>query len=231
MPPSPNGRRSSARRHCGISERLVLVENEAGIPWNRFRMTGSRNYRTPPEACVTVGDDGVSLTLDITRSDLLVDAEIIRFADEVSAETNPGITGTKRRFVVTSASLARAEELGLTPQALAQWYERRTGSEAPPALRLLQLSMGPKPPSLTTERVLVVRTPSADLLDGLLQLTETREFLGERLGPTSVAVFEESLPMFRSALERLGLSLDTAPRDKPAASLISKALTPRFKPR
>jgi hypothetical protein len=214
-----------------ISERLILVENDATIPWSRFRMTGSRNYRTPPEACVEVGDDGVSLTLDMARSDLLVDAEIARFADEVAPESSSGTSGPKRRFVVSAASLARAEESGLTPQSLAQWYERRTGNESPPALRLLQLSSGPKPPALTTVRILVVRTPSADLLDGLLQFTETRDYLGERLGPTSVAVFEASLPLFRSALERLGLSLEDGGSESSNPAVTPKALTPRFKPR
>ena len=31
-----------------ISERLLLVEDEAAIPFGRFRMTGSREYRRPP---------------------------------------------------------------------------------------------------------------------------------------------------------------------------------------
>ena len=47
-------------------------------------MAGSRDYRRPPEACVEVEPDGVTLTLDLARSDLLVDAELIRFADEQS---------------------------------------------------------------------------------------------------------------------------------------------------
>ena len=57
----------------------------ATIPFDRFRMAGSRDYRRPPEACVTVEPDGVSMALDPARSDLLVDAELGRFADELPA--------------------------------------------------------------------------------------------------------------------------------------------------
>ncbi|MCA1685603.1 MAG: helicase-associated domain-containing protein, partial [Planctomycetia bacterium] len=43
-----------------VSDRLVLVEDESAIPFSRFRMTGSRDYRRPPDVCVEVEADGVS---------------------------------------------------------------------------------------------------------------------------------------------------------------------------
>ena len=65
-----------------IGDRLLLVEDESSIPFTRFRMAGSRDYRRPAETCVDVEGDGVTLSLDLGRSDLLVDAELARFADE-----------------------------------------------------------------------------------------------------------------------------------------------------
>jgi len=44
-----------------VSDRLVLVEDERSIPFQRFRLTGSRSYRTPPDACVEVEPDGVTI--------------------------------------------------------------------------------------------------------------------------------------------------------------------------
>ena len=41
-----------ARRRAGapvrISDRLLLVEDESSIPFQRFRLAGSRDYRRPP---------------------------------------------------------------------------------------------------------------------------------------------------------------------------------------
>lgn len=201
-----------------VSDRLVLVEDESAIPFSRFRMTGSRDYRRPPDVCAEVEPDGVSLTLDLARSDLLVDAELARFTDEQPAE--PGrasLTGPRRRFLVSSASLARAAESGLTPALLAHWFQRRTGHDIPPAVRLILSARSARVPPLTTSRPLVLHSPSAETLDGLAQHPETRDFLGDRLGPTSVVIPDASLGPFRLALERLGLTLDIdAPTPPPA---------------
>src|SRR5262249_60134091 len=53
-----------------VAERFLLVEDERTIPFDRFRLTGARDYRRPPEVCVRIEPDGVSMTLDPARSDL-----------------------------------------------------------------------------------------------------------------------------------------------------------------
>jgi hypothetical protein len=192
-----------------IADRFLLVEDEAAIPFQRFRLAGARDYRRPPESCLEVEADGVTLTLDLARSDLLVDAELARFADERTAvparESTP--TNPRRRFVVSAASLARAAEDGLGMAYLAHWYARRTGAEMPPAVRLLLLAAASKVPPMATSRPLLLHTPSADLLDGLLQHPATGIHLGERLGPTTVVVPDGSLDAFRRALAGLGLRI------------------------
>ncbi len=192
-----------------ISDRLILVEDDATIPFARFRLTGSRDYRRPPDVCVEVEPDGVTLTLDLARSDLLVDAELARFTDEEPADpSRPSSKGPRRRFVVSAESLARAAESGLSPALLAHWFARRTGGEIPPAIRLILAARSTRLPTLTTSRPLVLHAPSAEILDGLAQHPETRAYLGDRLGPTSVVIPDAALGPFRLALERLGLSLD-----------------------
>lgn len=220
-----------------VSERLLLVEDESVIPWGRFRMTGSRNYRSPVEACVEVEPDGVTLTLDLARSDLLVDAELARFADEVPPDrggrtgSGQGPAATRRRFVVSSESLARAEASGLPAAALGPWFVRRTGADLPPSVRLLLAARGPKPPPLKAGRPLVVYAPSAELLDGLAQHPATRDLLGPRLGPTAVVIPDAALAAFRLALDGLGLALDDPPGPGRAVPPVADPLATRGKGR
>jgi hypothetical protein len=196
-----------------VSDRMLLVEDESAIPFQRFRLTGSRDYRRPGESCVEVEADGVTLSVDLARSDLLVDAELGRFTEELPADRAPSPHGNpRRRYVVTPASLARGFRSGLTSGLLAHWYQRRTGGPTPPAVRLMELAAGPRVPALTSDRPVVLHAPSAEVLDGLLQHPATRPHLGDRLGPTDVIVPEGSVTAFRRALDGLGLSLSASDR-------------------
>jgi XPB/Ssl2-like helicase family protein len=194
-----------------VGERFLLVDDERTIPFDRFRLTGARDYRRPPEACVTVEPDGVSMALDPTRSDLLVDAEIGRFADELPAsQPGPGRSsehGT-RRFTVTAASLRRGMSRGVNPPQLADWYTRRTGGEMPPAVRLILAPRTSRVPPLKATHMMVLNLPSAELLDGLLQHPATSPWLGDRLGPRSVVIPEEHMPSLQNALKELGIGLE-----------------------
>ncbi|WZO97631.1 hypothetical protein EP7_004673 [Isosphaeraceae bacterium EP7] len=209
------GRKAPAR----VAERMLLVEDETTIPFQRFRMAGSRDYRRPPESCVEVAGDGVTLTLDLARSDLLIDAELARFADEIPADPpSPGSgTGLRRRFVVSRKSLARAVEQGATPQALARWFSDRTGGEVPASIRLLLHAANPEPGALSTSRPLILRTRSSELLDGLAQHPSTAPLLGERLGPTAVEVAEPLIESLYAALSAIGLTLEASPEDSLSA--------------
>ncbi len=191
-----------------ISDRLLLVEDEASIPFTRFRMAGSRDYRRPSEACVDVEADGVTLSLDLGRSDLLVDAELVRFADEQRLRSRPDGTSSPRRlFTVSPTSLARAAENGLTVAQMARWFQQRTGSEMPSAIRLLLHAATPGIEPFSTRRPIVLTVPSEELLDGLLQHPSTGPHLGDRLGPTTAIVPDDDLEYLRKALSDLGLKL------------------------
>jgi hypothetical protein len=162
---------------------------------------------------VAIEPDGVSMALDPARSDLMVDAELRRFADELPsgrpAHGRPA-EAARRRFVVTAASVRRGLDRGLAPQDLADWYARRAGGEIPPAVRLLLAASSPgsRVPPLPVARTLVLNLPDAGLLDGLLQHPATRPWLGERLGPKAVEIPEDRLESLREVLKELGLDLD-----------------------
>ncbi len=182
-----------------ISERLLLVEDANSIPFGRFRLAGSRDYRRQPEPCVEVEPDGVTLALDLGRSDLLVDAELARFADELP------VAATRRRFRVSPDSLARALDGGLSVSYLTRWFHQRAGAGLPAAIRLLLHAGSPDSEPIAATRPLVLSVPSESLLDGLLQHPDTSPYLGDRLGPTAVVVIETLWPRLREVLDSLGL--------------------------
>ena len=205
--PAPATGRAAPTR---ISDRLLLVEDEGAIPFNKFRMVGSRDYRRPPETCVDVDGDGVTLALDLGRSDLLVDAELARFADEVPAtdRANQDSTVSPRRwFEVSPGSLSRAASNGMTIAAMSRWFEQRTGEPVPAAVRLLLHAADPNAPPFTTARPVVMTTPTPELLDGLLQHPATGAYLDDRLGPTTIIIPDDAVDDLRAALATLGLTL------------------------
>jgi hypothetical protein len=198
-----------------ISDRLLLVEEEGSIPFAKFRMAGSRDYRRPPESCVDVEADGVTLSLDLGRSDLMVDAELARFADEISSQYRPdGSSSPRRTFVVSPASLARAAENGLSVAQMSRWFSQRTGGEMPSAIRLLLHAATPGNGPFSTRRPIVMTAPSAELLDGLFQHPSTGPHLGDRLGPTTAIVPDEDFESLRRALAELGLAMNEPTRSK-----------------
>jgi hypothetical protein len=201
-----------------VADRFLLVENAQRIPTDRIRTSGARDYRHPPERCVTIEGDGVTLALDATRSDLLIDAELTRIADERRETRSPRAAAAApgaRKYLVSAASLARATELGITPAQIADWFVRRTGAAPPPAIKLLLRSTSPTPTVLNTRRMIVVSAPSPELMDGLLQHPATRPLLGERLGPCAVSVAESQLEPLRDTLRSLKIDLADDPMPGP----------------
>ncbi len=188
-----------------VADRVLLVEDDRSIPFSRFRLSGSRDYRRPAEACVRVAPDGLTLTLDPNLSDLLIDAELTRFADE---RENDAGDSMRRRFVVSRGSLARGLEEGLTPTVLARWFERRVGEPISPAMRLLLHATQPHSGATVVSRPVILTLPTADLLDGFWQHPETRPYLDERLGPRSATIVPGSLDGLRRLMARLRLPLE-----------------------
>ncbi len=202
----------------------------APFPFERLRLSSSRDYRRPAEACVTVESDGVTLVLDPTRSDLLVDAELARFADLLSADSPAGSHAkgpAVRRFRVSAASLARGISRGMSPLDLGDWFTGRTGREVPAAVQLLLAARTSRLASLLATRRVVVTLPSVVLLDGLIQHPATGPLLGERLGPFSVSVPEDQVRSAPNGAQRAGHRAgrrmmhgesDSCPTRLPAAS-------------
>jgi hypothetical protein len=184
-----------------VAETVAVVPTEDQIEFRHFRLTGTRDYALPPERCVTVEADGVTLTVDLARSDLMLETELPRFAELVDR----AVPGGKRQYRLTPASLARAREGGWGLSNLETWFSQRVGQPVTPAARLLLTGAQLPPPRLQTHLVLHVEV--AELADGIVQWPATRALIEERLGPTALSVAEENLPALRARLAELGITL------------------------
>jgi Helicase conserved C-terminal domain len=183
-----------------ISDRLAVVVSEDAIDFRNFRLTGTRDYGLAPERCVVVAPDGVTLTVDLARSDLLLETELPRFAELLK----PAGDG-RRAYRLTPASLVAARDGGMTLPELEAWFLQRTAQPLSPAARLLLAGSQSPPPRL--EQHLVLHVASEDIADGLMQWSETRPLIAERLGPTALAIAEADVPKLRERLREAGIDL------------------------
>ncbi|MBY0231920.1 MAG: helicase-associated domain-containing protein [Gemmataceae bacterium] len=183
-----------------IGETLLVVANEDQIDFKHFKLAGNRDYAGTPERCVSVEDDGVTLAVDLAKSDLMLETELPRFADLLDRVPVAG----KRLYRLTPASMARARQSGWTLPLLENWFQQRTGVAATAAARLLLTAAAQPAPRL--ERHLVLRTETPEMADGLEQWPATRALVALRLGPTALAVREEDRAALEEQLAALGVA-------------------------
>ncbi|MGH7171185.1 MAG: helicase-associated domain-containing protein [Gemmataceae bacterium] len=193
-----------------LSDRLAVVVSEDSIEFRHFRLTGTRDYTLPPEKCVHVEADGVTLLVDLARSDLLLETELPRFAELASGST----TDSRRPYRLTPASLSAGRSAGMTLTALETWFHQRAGQPLPPAARLLMTAGQGEAPRL--RRHLVLHVADEELADGLVQWPQTRELIEQRLGPTALVVAEQNAALLRERLRAAGITLAEPDNGNPA---------------
>lgn len=182
-----------------LTDRIGMTADGGEPALGQLRLVANRDYEAKPQRCVTVAEDGVTLTIDAAAADLLLDAEIGRFATPLPAEP-----AAPRRFRL-SAELLRRVASGVPLADIDAWFLERTGQPLSPAGRLLLLGAQAPPP--VAARLLVVRFPTPELADGAVQWPETRALIAERLGPTTVVVEEDCLETLRRVLAEIGVNL------------------------
>jgi hypothetical protein len=184
-----------------IADTLAVVASEENIEFRHFRLTGTRDYALPPEKCVTIEADGVTLSVDLARSDLLLETEVPRFAELVGGST----ANSRRQYRLTPASLLAGRSAGMTLPTLEMWFLQRAGQPLPAAARLLMTAGQGEAPQF--RRHLVLHVADEELADGLVQWPQTRELIEERLGPTALVVAEENAEKLRERLDAAGITL------------------------
>lgn len=180
-----------------LSDRIGITADGSEPALNALRLYANRDYESKPQRCVSVAEDGVTLSVDPATSDLLLDAELGRFASPLPADP-----GGPRRYRMTADLMRRAGQV-FPPAEIDSWFIDRTGQPLSPAGRLFLF--GPQSPPAASSRLLIVRFASQELTDGVMQWPETRLLIAERLGPTVVSVAEDKLELFGKALAQVGL--------------------------
>ncbi|MBI3407296.1 MAG: helicase-associated domain-containing protein, partial [Planctomycetes bacterium] len=184
-----------------LTDRLAVVSNEEAIDYRNFRLTATRDYCLPPEKCVDVEADGVTLSIDLARSDLLLESEVKAFAELAPLAPAPG----RRLYLLTSASLQSARANGFSLANLESWFNQRTGLPVSPAAQLLFTA--PDHPPAELRRQIVLHVMDAELADGLQQWPATRDLIQSRLGPTALVVAEKDVETLSLRCRELGLKL------------------------
>ncbi len=191
-----------------LTDRLAIVANEKDIEYKHFRLTGTRDYNLPPEKCVDVEPDGVTLSVDLGRSDLLLETELQRFAEPVAAHPSgdgPGAKGNRTFYRITPGSILSARQHGVALSYLETWFGQRTGMPITAAGWLLVTGSEAGPVEL--RRQLVVHVANEHLADGLQQWPGTRPLIRARLGPTTLVVDEADVPVFAEHLKEIGVKV------------------------
>lgn len=185
-----------------VSDTLLLVSGDAEPDLKHLRITASRDYRFPTQRCVTTGPDGVTLHVDTSKSDLMLDAELRRLAEPFTLSSS----ATEQVYLITASSLMSALEQGLGIDYIDQWFRNRTGDPPPPSVMLLFKAADSS--RFVAKHQLVLHTDSPMIADGLLQHPSTADLFSERLGPTTLAVERESVVKLREALISMGIDFE-----------------------
>jgi hypothetical protein len=184
-----------------LADRLAVAASEEAIEFRHFRLSSTRDYALPPEKCVHVETDGVTLSVDLARSDLLLETELPRFAELAGGTSANG----RRQYQLTPASLSEGRSAGMTLTTLEMWFHQRAGQSMPAAARLLMTADQAEAPCL--RRHLVLHVADEELADGLMQWPQTRELIEERLGPAALVVAEENAVALRERLSAAGITI------------------------
>ena len=138
-----------------LTDRLGLIGSEASIDYEQFRLIGSRDYLAADELCIDVASDGLVLSVNEHKSDLLLESELLRFAERGEGRDGQPV------FRLTVQSLRSARGQGLDESALDAWFRRRAGRSLPAAAHLLMTA--DQTPPFAMARRLLLHVPSVGI--------------------------------------------------------------------
>jgi hypothetical protein len=183
-----------------LTDRIGLTADGRDPDFKALRLIGNREYDARAVQCLSLAPDGLTLSVDPSQADLLLDAEIARLAEPIPANGS-----THRLYRLTPAKLRAACERGMTPESIDHWLETRSGAPLSPAGRLFLANGSTPAPISKTCRI--VRLPSEPFADGLAQWPETTNLLRDRLGPTTFVIDPANLDELTERLASLGIPL------------------------
>ncbi len=186
-----------------LTDLIGLTADGREPDFKALRLIGNREYDAKPVKCLTVANDGLTISVDPVQADLLLEAEIARVAEPL-----PPTGHGPRQFRLTPQTLRQATEQGQSLEQLDNWFVSRTGFPLTPAGRLFVTGRTSSAP--VTEVCRIVRLPSVEIADGIVQWPETSDLILDRLGPMVVMIEEENLNPLREVLAGIGVILEAS---------------------
>lgn len=116
-------------------------------------------------------------------------------------------------YRLTPASLHRASDQGLREYHILRILEEAGAGALPPSLKQAISRWHSAGVEARFERSLLLRVKEPSALTMLQSHPSTRRYLGEALGPTTIAIQEKNWPRLRDAAARLGLLIDPPSND------------------
>jgi len=149
-------------------------------------------------------DGGIEVPRAASRYDRF---QIARFTDWNKA-ADPYV------YKLSAASLAQAGRQDIQPAQIITFLRRVCGEELPESvLRLLEAwSGGGADFPISIEKMVVLRTPTAELMETIQKTPELRRYLGVPLGPSAVAVRSDQFVQLAEAIQTMlgiAVQLDT----------------------
>jgi hypothetical protein len=112
--------------------------------------------------------------------------------------------GETYEYRFTPGSLARAQEQGIHVQQVLNFLGRASGGDVPDALTRALRRWEQAGTQVRLRDLIVLQAASAEVLGALRAAPATRTYLGEALGPLTVAVRRADWPRLEQALRELG---------------------------
>jgi len=184
-----------------ITDRMGICSDGGDPDFKNLRLLGNRDYEARPTKCLSIDDDGITLTVDTAGADLLLEADIGQLAESITDDP-PGL----RRYTLQPVLLKKAIASNWTLEDLDAWFIARAGTPLPAAAKLFVLAA--QAPRVEARSRMILSVPSTEIADGLMQWPSTLEFIEERIGPRAVALSEENWPALRDLLLQLGIICD-----------------------
>lgn len=174
---------------------LVAPELTAELlaPWVRRSVA----YNAPPVRCLQVDEDG-TLTLIPALTDLLVEAQTNRYAEQRAASIG-------RRWKLTKASVSSALAAGTSLEQIIHWLQARAVKEVPPLLLLALRGWTGQAPALALGEVILLQCPDQATCQALATSAMLSPFLHGLMAPTLLLVEAAALDTLRETLDSLGL--------------------------
>jgi len=129
--------------------------------------------------------------------------QLARFSEWIGA-------GAMYSYRLTAASLAQARDQQFVPEQVTAFLRQVTGDSVPePILRLIATWGQSRAQAATLERLIVLQTPTAELLRTIESTPDLRRYLSTPLGPNAVAVRADQWAALLAALQEHGIPIES----------------------